>query len=95
MHTFRGSSLYQRIQNLIIYQSLVSSNCVVINHQKGEIVSAYRPLVGFGELNDNTIEGLISLISVSKVQQESKLDGISHNTQMKAKVLYYYKLKLD
>ena len=63
--------------------------------KKGEIVSASSPLVGFGELNDNTIKGLTSLLSVSKVQQESKLDGISHNIQMKAKVLYCYKLKLD
>ena len=59
------------------------------------IVSASSPLVGFGELNDNTVKGLISLLSVSKVQQESKLNGISHNTQMKARVLYYYKLELD
>ena len=64
MHTFRGSSLYHRIQNLI-YQSLVSFNYVVINHQKGgEIVSASNPLVGFGELNDNIIKGLTSLLSV-------------------------------
>ena len=51
--------------------------------------------MGFGELNDNTIKGLTSLLSVSKVQQESKLDGISHNVQMKTKVVYCYKLKLD
>ena len=59
------------------------------------IVSASSPLVGFGELNDNTIKGLTSLLSVSKVQQESKLDGFSHNVQMKTKVVYCYKLKLD
>ena len=46
--------------------------------KKGEIVSASSPLVDFGELNDNTVKGLTSLLSVSKVQQESKLDGISH-----------------
>jgi hypothetical protein len=63
--------------------------------KKGEIVSASSPLVGFGELNDNTVKGLTSLLSVSKVQQESKLDGISHNVQMKTKVVYCYKLKLD
>ena len=34
MHTFWGSSLYHRIQNLVIYQSFVNFNCVVINHQK-------------------------------------------------------------
>ena len=32
---------------------------VVINRQKGEIESASRPLMGFGELNDNMIEGLM------------------------------------
>ena len=32
-------------------------------------VSASSPLVGFGELNDNTIKGLTSLLSV---KQESK-----------------------
>jgi hypothetical protein len=51
--------------------------------------------VGFDELNDYTIKGLISLRIVSKVQQESKLDGISNNIQMEAKVVYCYKLKLD
>ena len=51
--------------------------------------------MGFGKLNDNTIKGLTSLLSVSKVQQESKLDGISHNVQMKTKIVYCYKLKLD
>ena len=66
MHTFRGNSLYHRIENLIIYQSLVSFNCVVIYHKKGEIVSASSPLVGFGKLNDNTIKGLTSLLSVEQ-----------------------------
>jgi len=51
--------------------------------------------VGFGELNDNTIKGLTSLLSVSKVQRENKLDGISHNVQMKTKVVYSYKQKFD
>ena len=32
--------------------------------KKEEIVSASSPLVGFGELNDNTIKGLTSLLSV-------------------------------
>jgi hypothetical protein len=63
--------------------------------KKGEIVSASSPLVGFGELNDNTIKGLTSLLSVSKGQQESKLDGISHNVQMKTKVVCWCKLNLD
>ena len=58
--------------------------------KKGEIVSASSPLVGFGELNENTVKGLTSLLSVSKVQQESKLDGISHNVQMKTKGVYCY-----
>jgi hypothetical protein len=34
--------------------------------KKGEIISASSPLVGFGELNDNTIKGLISLLSVEQ-----------------------------
>ena len=54
--------------------------------KKVEIISASSPFVGFGELNDNTIEGITSLLSVSKVQQESKLDGIPHSIQTKAKV---------
>ena len=32
---------------------------VVINRQKGEIESASRPQMGFGELNDNMIKGLM------------------------------------
>ena len=34
--------------------------------KKGEIVSASSPIVGFGELNDNTIKGLTSLLSVEQ-----------------------------
>jgi hypothetical protein len=34
--------------------------------KKGEIVSAYSLLVGFGKLNNNTIKGLISLLSVEQ-----------------------------
>jgi hypothetical protein len=40
--------------------------------KKGEFVSASSPFVGFGELNDNTIKGLISLLSV---EQEIKFIG--------------------
>ena len=36
------------------------------------VESASSPLVGFGELSDNTIKGLTSLLSVSKVQQEKQ-----------------------
>ena len=34
--------------------------------KKEEIVSASSPLVGFDELNDNTIKGLTSLLSVEQ-----------------------------
>ena len=34
--------------------------------KKGEIVSASSPLVGFGELNDNTFKVLTSLLSVEQ-----------------------------
>ena len=34
--------------------------------KKGEIVSVSSPLVGFGKLSDNTIKGLISLLSVEQ-----------------------------
>ena len=34
--------------------------------KNGEIVSASSPFVGFGELNDNTIKGLTSLLSVEQ-----------------------------
>jgi hypothetical protein len=32
--------------------------------KKGESESASSPFVGFGELNDNTIKGLTSLLSI-------------------------------
>jgi hypothetical protein len=35
---------------------------IVINHQKGEIKSASRPLVDISILNDNLIKGLISCV---------------------------------
>ena len=66
MHTFRESSLYNRIQNLNVYQSLVSLVVLSSITKKGEIVSASSPLVGFGELNDNTIKVLTSLLSVEQ-----------------------------
>jgi hypothetical protein len=34
--------------------------------KKGEFVSASSPFVGFDELNDNTIKGLISLPNVEQ-----------------------------
>ena len=34
--------------------------------KKGKIVSASSPLVGFSELNDNTIKGLTSLLNVEQ-----------------------------
>jgi hypothetical protein len=34
--------------------------------KKGEIESASSPLIGFGELNDNIINGLTSLLSVEQ-----------------------------
>ena len=37
------------------------------------LVSASSPLVGFGELNDNTIKGLTSLLSV-----EQKIEFITY-----------------
>jgi hypothetical protein len=62
--------------------------------------SASNPLVGFGELNDNIIKGLISLLSVEREiefiaytcelwsDKCIKLDDIAHNVQIKAKVVY-------
>ena len=82
MHTFRGSSLYHRIQNPTIFQSLVSFNYVVISHQKGEIVSASSPLVGFGELNDNTIKGLTSLLSVEQLVSERLVSAEQHRLEL-------------
>jgi hypothetical protein len=37
--------------------------------KKDEIISASSPFMGFGELKDNTIKGLISLLNV---EQETK-----------------------
>jgi hypothetical protein len=60
--------------------------------------------VGFGELNNNIIKGLTSLLSAEQkiefiaytyelwnekciyIQQEGKLDDISHNVEMKTKL---------
>ena len=44
---------------------------------KGEIISASNPLVGFGELNDNTIKGLISLLSV-----EQEIEFIAYTCEL-------------
>ena len=45
--------------------------------KKGEIVSASSHLVGFGKLNDNTIKGLISLLSV-----EQEIESITHTCEL-------------
>ena len=60
----------------------------MVRSLNGIIVSGSSTFVSFGALNDNTIEGLTSLLSVSKVQQESKLDGISQCVQVKVKIVY-------
>ena len=41
------------------------------------IVSASSPLVGFGELNDNTIKGLTSLLSV-----EQEIESIAYTSEL-------------
>ena len=55
----------------------MSFNCVVINHQKGEIERASSPLVGFGGLNDNIIKGLTSLLSV-----EQEIEFIAYTCEL-------------
>jgi hypothetical protein len=37
-----------------------------VSRKLQDLVSASSPLVGFGELNDNTIKGLTSLLSVKQ-----------------------------
>ena len=45
--------------------------------KKGEIISASSPLVGFDELNDNTIKGLTSLLSV-----EQEIESIAYTCEL-------------
>jgi hypothetical protein len=56
---------------ILFIKSYVSFKCVVINHQKGEIESAFIPFVSFGDLDNNTFKGLMSLLSV---EQEIQYD---------------------
>ena len=49
---------------------------------KGEIISASSPLVGFGELNDNTIKGLTSLLSVEQLVSEHLVSAEQHRLKL-------------
>ena len=50
--------------------------------KKGEIVSASSLLVGFGELNDNTIKGLTSLLSVEQLVPERLVSTEQHHLEL-------------
>ena len=54
--------------------------------KKGEIVSTSSPLVGFGKLNDNTIKGIISLLSV-----EQEIKSIAYTCGLCINVGYHKK----
>ena len=68
-HICRGS---YRIRTHLSYPRI----CSIFHgtHKYTESISASSPLVGFGELNDNTIKGLISLLSV-----EQKIEFIAYS----------------
>jgi hypothetical protein len=42
--------------------------------KKGEIESACKPFVGFGDLDNNTLKGLISLLSVDQESRKGNYD---------------------
>ena len=50
--------------------------------KKEEIVSASSPLVGFDELNDNTIKGLTSLLSVEQLVPEHLVSTEQHRLEL-------------
>ena len=50
--------------------------------KKREIVSASSPLVGFGELNDNTIKDLTSLLSVEQLVPEHLVSAEQHRLEL-------------
>ena len=47
-----------------------------------QVVSASSPLVGFGELNDNTIKGLTSLLSVEQLVPERLVSAEQHRLEL-------------
>jgi hypothetical protein len=56
--------MYMSQKSQLCLYLFVSSNWVVINHQKGEIVSAIKPIVGFG-VDDPRIRELMRFIKMT------------------------------
>jgi hypothetical protein len=67
MHILRGSSTI-RLNSKYFIEFIVSLNCFVINHQKGEIESAFGPLSGFLVLMICIIKELMCLSSYGQVK---------------------------
>jgi len=64
IHIFRGSLYTHGSKILVTFQYFVSSNCVVINHQKwGDCKCNQALIVGFGD-NDHMIRGLMRFIEM-------------------------------
>jgi hypothetical protein len=66
MHTLRGAHYIFGFKILLFINLLYALIVLSSITKKGEIVSASGPLVGFGELNDDTIKDLTSLRSVEQ-----------------------------
>jgi hypothetical protein len=65
IHIFRWSLYTHGSKILVIFQSFVSSNSVLINHQKGRDCKCNQALiVGFGD-NDHTVRGLMRFIEMT------------------------------
>ena len=71
MRTKRFANIYMHSLSIMTISNIQLEQTRNIINSK-IIVSASSPLVGFGELNDNTIKGLISLLSV---EQEIKYNA--------------------
>jgi hypothetical protein len=79
--TYLGGGNHTIGFNILFIKSYVSFKCVVFNHQKGEIESAFIPFVCFGDLDNNTFKGLTSLLSVEQEIQCDELTSIVYNDQ--------------
>jgi hypothetical protein len=77
---YLGGAFYNlRAQNLCFkFHSYVSFNCVAINHQKG---GDWKLSCGFWCLDDNSIKGLTSVLSVEQVLNV-KLTGFNTSEQV-------------
>jgi len=93
IHIFRGGSYTHDSKNLKLYFiSFVSSNWVVINHQKGEDCKCNQPFEGFGDWMTKNLKGLTFCLSMCVVLKYLMKCSLMWESKINMKCLRKYQL---